>query len=635
MISIDDLLKQRLGNAEEKERDGAWLRMQELLDQQMPQNKVAPVQWRRMLGLVAGAALLATVSLGGYEVVQSFRNGGTPAAKDGQETAMVIAKGGVASSAIDALPEVQKAGNDNQQAPESASDGAGTANTVNETTHTSTAQQTSEHNVAKSEDQKVTQDKAPVVAQQHNISNNSATQNKPQQNNNNSNKNDHKVVPAASVGNVVNNTKAASQAINANSADANIATKPAVVSADKAEGNTPVNQPANTTTVNKNNSVQGGIATAAVNRKKEEPVRYAQTGGQETMEVSKPEFVKEKVVVDQIVRQEKYTKEGKLKMDTIYNGKTEMEVLRPAEKNEQLALNNDGTTAKPSNAEVLPNAAAQNKKEQTVNEESNLVPLSEKKVASRKMKNYNPARFEEMVENAKFRLSRVKFYPGLVVGGNLPLSKSGVVGAQAGLAMNMTVSERWSVLTELKGIYRFNTSGKTNLQDDYITNVKSVYQNGQQYYYYDSMEHNYNFTNYMSVEMPVAVNYNVNRLNFFGGANLVYNFRINNVEEIDRPYLVAEKNVSTNPGVLERQGDKKILLSDFTPSFNIGYVVGFGYQVTPASKLDLRLTQPIWNNANTFGEKQISKQFYNMPKLQFNYTFRFSSNKPYKRKPKY
>ncbi len=67
-VNVDDLVRQRLGGGEERERAGSWLQMKDLLDKEMPQEKPAGMYWKRMLGVVAVGALLAGLSVGGYEV---------------------------------------------------------------------------------------------------------------------------------------------------------------------------------------------------------------------------------------------------------------------------------------------------------------------------------------------------------------------------------------------------------------------------------------------------------------------------------------------------------------------------------------------------------------------------------------
>ncbi len=75
LISIDDLVRQRLGGGEEQERSGAWLQMRDLLDKEMPQEKRAGfIYWRRMMGAVGVLLLIASIAVGGYELNAS-RNG--------------------------------------------------------------------------------------------------------------------------------------------------------------------------------------------------------------------------------------------------------------------------------------------------------------------------------------------------------------------------------------------------------------------------------------------------------------------------------------------------------------------------------------------------------------------------------
>src|SRR5438128_2497795 len=72
MIKIDDLLKQRLSGGEEKERPGAWMAMQELLDENMPTRVAGGFNWRRMFTILTGAALLTAATVGGYKMYSAF-----------------------------------------------------------------------------------------------------------------------------------------------------------------------------------------------------------------------------------------------------------------------------------------------------------------------------------------------------------------------------------------------------------------------------------------------------------------------------------------------------------------------------------------------------------------------------------
>ena len=73
LISVDDLVRQRLTGGEEREPSGAWLRMRELLDKEDDRKPVGFI-WRRMFGGLAILILIASISVGGYELTSSSRN---------------------------------------------------------------------------------------------------------------------------------------------------------------------------------------------------------------------------------------------------------------------------------------------------------------------------------------------------------------------------------------------------------------------------------------------------------------------------------------------------------------------------------------------------------------------------------
>jgi hypothetical protein len=75
-IKVDDLVRQRLGGGEERERSGAWLNMRDLLDKEMPQEerRIGIFYWRRLFSVVAALSLVGTVAVGSYEFSNAFRN---------------------------------------------------------------------------------------------------------------------------------------------------------------------------------------------------------------------------------------------------------------------------------------------------------------------------------------------------------------------------------------------------------------------------------------------------------------------------------------------------------------------------------------------------------------------------------
>jgi hypothetical protein len=69
-VNVDDLVRQRLGGGEERERSGAWQNMRELLDKEMPQERpVGFFYWRRMLSALTVLLLVGAAGVGGYKAV--------------------------------------------------------------------------------------------------------------------------------------------------------------------------------------------------------------------------------------------------------------------------------------------------------------------------------------------------------------------------------------------------------------------------------------------------------------------------------------------------------------------------------------------------------------------------------------
>lgn len=592
MIKIDDLLRQRLGDAEEQERPGAWLHMRDLLDQQMPVKGVpgGAFNWRRMFGYLGALVLLLAVSAGGYQVLHSFNSEAPLAANTGAGNPATPSTGlaGVASDA--ALPQELQ---ENAMAAEEQEVVAG--NTAQ--TGMATTQQTQ---------QTATTD-APVTTNKKGAANTT--------NNNNQGNNSNNQQQAIVASNTTTVEKTVSNATKNNKTD--IAPNSGNTATNAKAGNAANDNPMVNKATGQNKQEPGASQSVAGNNT---------TGNNATKNNKSPEptHLEKEVPYQKIEIQEREGKNGLVKKDTIFNGEDVMKVKVPNNK-ELLALNKKDDNN--SGANMNPAAAAPSANKEASEENAGMQKLGDHKVASKKMRNYNSNRFEEVVRNAKFRMGAIKFYPGIVGGINGTLN--GNLGVHAGLAGNLSVSDRWSILAEVKYAHRLNFANDKKIQDDYITNVKFANVNGQGVYTYDSMEHYYNFGSYASLELPLMVTYSEDRWVYMLGGNFRYNFRISNLQEVEQRYLLEQSLTSTTEPKFSTE--KQILLSDFTPSMNIAPMLGVGYQALPGLRLDLRASKSVWNNSTTFGQKEISKSLYNTPQVQFNITYRFRSTKPYKR----
>lgn len=246
------------------------------------------------------------------------------------------------------------------------------------------------------------------------------------------------------------------------------------------------------------------------------------------------------------------------------------------------------------------------------------VPLSGQRVKSKKVSSWDPRTFNDIVRDAKFNLSQVRFYPGITGGINSSLfSPGGLTGFQLGMTSLFTFGEHWGASADLRFLYRINSQ---LLEDDYFRFDSSTV-GGSVNYSRATVEHNFRFSSVQSLELPIALRYSWGRISALAGVNLVYNFRIN-AEQFDRLYD------STSIGITpyyNRVNDRPTIgIMDFNSRWTAGYVIGMNYQVTPAFSLDLRATQNVWNSMNTDGGQRLFNRLYNKPVFQFSVGYRFS-----------
>ncbi len=625
MINIDDLFKQRLGDAEEQGRPGSWLKMKDMLDEQMPVGSVAPSNLRRRLGVAALLLLLSAVTVGGgYELYSSFKGNAI------SEDTMVKytsheGNTGLAGAVVNyADAEINKPYNEFENNAQN-DDNAVAANHTAVSGHTSTSATNSSSvdthptgvtkrnkstiGLSSNNDDKLLTNSGLASVTKTNASIN---ENVTPRNNSDLEKMDsrtgHKQMKGADIKTGTADLGVAKQA------------KPAVKTRDMKQMAMGSNAPRMNNTGNKQlpSGVENDLKIAAQTRSNNNNTKTSEDFNLDTFK--------------KIEMRESVAKDGRVMRDTLSEGKVVVKSKKPVAEEQvetndaALAMNNDESSDELPQ-EVLLNA--QNAEMQTEDGEGVYTDLSKKKVSSHKMKNYNSRRFEEMVRNAKFKLDRVKFYPGIVAGVNSSMSSKNVTGFQLGFVGDITLDNKWSVLTELKYVQRFNN--KIDFKEQYFANLDSSYNSGgSKVYTYDSVEHSYNFSTLSSFELPIALRYSIKKFSMFGGANVTYNLGIS-VDQVDLPNQISkEGNSGFRPDYGSMAGAPSIQVSDFSNRLTAGYLLGVSYNWSPAMRLDLRATQAIWDNAKTNGQEAISKDLYRVPNLQLNFSYRFGK-KPYKK----
>ena len=687
MINIDDLFRQRLGNAEEEQRPGSWLKMKELLDEQMP--VAAPAAgngWRRMIYTTAGILLLSTITVGSYQAYTAFRGdnisddvkakyaahdqaaGAVGAVMNYADGKPVVARNGQAIIS-DTDNDVNTTGNTaNTNAIVSGGNGQATTSSANVSTTTgsgngigngqnvsnnssdisetirnnsSNTQTTSNNGNLLNNNELATHTSRADNSSSATNRNNSVTGGNNSATSENANQADIDAQMAGITKNIQNLYNSGAKGGNdVNSLNTNSSNGSTAQLSNNTSSGTGVNADNNSNKGNgqNRNDNNGLFALKSNNNPKgnTQPVQPKKTTGQDIVTANGNNNDNTSTdgyrtdSMKKIEMREHVANNGKTIMDTFDIGKVPVR-KKVDDTNDLIAANDNRTDAAKDNV-IIPNAADM----QLQTEDGNgvykpLVPNSATPKTTNSKKYYNNNRFDEMVKNAKLKLKGVKFYPGVVAGANMAMTQNGFTGFQLGVNGNLSFGNRWSLYSELKYMQRFN--GGKDLRDDYNTGLDSfVSQAGVKVYTYDSVEHFFNFTNVSTIEMPIALKYNIKRFNVFGGVNLNYNLAINN-DEIERPYAVTKTETSLSSGQLNYgllRGKPTVSSADFSSRFTVGYLFGMSYEMSPAMQLDLRVTQAIWDNAKTSGEQTVTKELFNAPTLQFNMSYRFSQ-KPYKK----
>jgi len=668
MINIDDLFKQRF-NREEEERPGAWLRMRDLLDDKMPVNApAAGVNWRRMLSYVAGIALLATVTVGSYEVATKSRSN-----DDASRLASTVA--GVPehrSLASRTASELMVNGNKGNTQTTNAS-GINT-DSKNATSNTEKVAENSNNSINKNINHthlnrsKSSNYNSESTEENTNGTVANATNNLSKRTdnhiNNNGNGSDISYTSGTatktgagdnSSGSLANNgvkhpkhAHAASSKLmlsngsiasgntlndshnkltdnnlgNNNTDPSGSSSKYAVGNKEGKHNNRKHNQNDINTLLPASGSVASGFTGASVAADKTS--RYIAK-----VETINALEVRQHLIVDPETHKASYKSDtiGKLPINKyVFTPIDEVQDAKSVSENTSkgYAANSKGKKNSNEDATLLPAAdlnssAAANS---TAKEE-----LAKKRAASSK---WDWRSFSDALKDFEYNMGQVKVFPGVIGGVNTTFfGPSSSTGFHLGMTTEFEFNDHWGMMAELKYMQRVNNGV---LNNNYVT-YKAIDSSGTpQHMAYiiqkDSIQHYFNYSTLHSLELPISLHYKAGNFSMFGGANLVYNFTIN-TEEIDHKFLSAP-TTETFPGNNWQntlKNSPKYTINDFSSIFGIGYLLGLSYEFTPSIMVDARMTQMVWDNAKTLGAKQISSNLYQSPSAQLSIIYRLNHKK--------
>ena len=623
MIHIDDLVRQKLGGAEEKERSGAWLRMKDLLDKEMPASlPVGGFKWKK---IYSAALLLLSLSMLG---------GGSYVAFERQKQADVLSASRNKPTASPAILNSEGTSKNEANNPVIAHEKIETIYAHAEPVVVNAAKHSASHAKMKSNNLKANvpskAEFAPVTAD---VSATTSVRSQPNLN---------------GIRNVADYQTADGQQASVNKKASYIVSSSATptarglvrdgsgtesVAGDKseparrsplAENVAPTGKNrAHTNTVSSKSEHQGGrksetlsgmsapgklTATRKVTRPKNgyasssHPVTAVRHTDSEGYTLFRDTFSKitlrKKYHIDPITRAS-YVHSDTISVELVSidkwvpDAKADLDAMRKG-------LSSSKSPASPDNAVM--------------------VPLSSKVVKSKKISRFNMDKFQDIVRDAKFSLNQVRFYPGITGGINSSLfGSSGLKGFQFGLSSLFTFGEHWGASADVKFFQRLGGNSLDDRYYQYGTGATGLYQK--------PVDHYFKFSGTRSIELPVTLRYSWGRLSAFTGINVVYNLAIN-AEEVT---IVKDSTVYITPAFNQVNSSPSISINDFQGSFTGGCLLGMNYQLTPALGLDLRANQNVWNSGKTEGAKKVYNLLYNSPSLQFSVYYRFRNNSKYLR----
>ena len=620
MVSIDNLVRQRLGGEEEKERDGAWLHMRDLLDKEMPQNKpVGMIFWRRALTFAGLVLLTGSAGFGGYKMYSHANI----ASGDNQNVATVVNN----ATSVTA-PSTNNDGVNSASATSATKQAAANNNSLQNSLNSTDKKQSKAHTVtAPLAVNTVTKNAAKTAIAKHNtIAKANIAGN----------------AEKADVSTSANNTVAKTTTDNKTNATTPKQSQKDVALAVNTEGKNNTSNSKNTAQTNKSMIVAAAIDNSNPNKAnaakiKREALRKiaaanSAKSGKNGVEDNSASLTSDdenkpsgnRRVINKVVLNKRFVR------DEYNNGYFVFDTISKEKLLEQLqAINETVETATEPKTDVLNNAVASN--DPAAGSANNLHDLSAapslKSVHESKANTSKRGSGSRLVENLsaafndiKNTSSEVKFTPGLTVGTNGTFfGPASFYGFHFGVTGSLNFGDNFSIVSELKYVHRINSDYQMN--DDYY--VYESNNGGGGGYKKSKLDYDFSFSTLHSFELPISFKYNINNFSVFAGANFVYTFGIST-----GAVALPDPNYQTQIVATKGNDDHATLsYADFGQRFGIGYLFGLSFKVSPSVAFDLRTVQTMWDNVKTDGARAVSNTLYKTPSLQLSLNYRLGAPK--------
>lgn len=657
MINIDDFVREKLGGHTEKEDSAAWLRMKDLLDKEMPE-KAAPFIFRlgKPMAFLGAALLIGALCVGGYKInALREKNSGTPTSgtssnSNNQNTISKIFNNNTTTAPANTTLSTETNQTENNTNPIASENNADqNAQTTNANANQSDL---SPHQIGNGDQ----------VANSHrHLASGSTFANST---NHKSGKHSTNSVNSGSV----NNPVGVDENRNISGTKGNRNHDKSIASSHSSKKGNSVNQntfASNTGSVNKKsvgkilnkNKSQTGNSTDENNTNKVGESDKTNTDNNFASKDAKKDSMSAITVITKQSSAKGFPKKKTMIKDTVNISKFELpsntaasqntdpintniiSTMQPSKKDVKLAANQSKKANKISSKQTAANqenilaSKHASTKEQSQNMTSSKTETAKAKKGKGSLSKWvEGLNLPEAVASAKEDARNAQFYTGFAAGINYTPSGNGnnFQGVQFGPSGELVFNKHWSLFGAVK--YFNRSGGKKTINDNFAkdvsNNVADSVKGATTYFTVltDSTNRYFNFSTVHSFEMPISVRYAINKFYLMTGINLAYSLPVN-VELVEKEYKgmnsrVVPTNTTSKPMLSE---SKSILTTaDFGSRFGIGYLVGAGYQITPAWQADLRMVNTFWDNAKGDGAKRLSKDFYRLPSIQITVGYQFN-----------
>jgi hypothetical protein len=230
--------------------------------------------------------------------------------------------------------------------------------------------------------------------------------------------------------------------------------------------------------------------------------------------------------------------------------------------------------------------------------------------------------------------TRFPIYTGMFAGVNAAIINSphNFGGFQAGLTAMTPLSRLFTLSTEARFIHKNNSGytikdGRMDLLSTAVDS-SSIFKTKIYSYQMDSVSNSYNLQNFYTLQMPIIVSANIRKFNAYAGINLNYGFRLNvKGSQRSAPHTIIDTVPSSMLYTQRTSSEMKFSTNDFGSRLGIGYTVGGAYNFNPNLYLDLRMSNPFWDNTSGAAKQEISDVFFKIPSFQLSLGYRFRKYK--------